>query len=117
MQDRFTTDALVAAWGAQGAPAGLDRAQRVRWLSEVATALLEGRTATREASLYVGGAIAQWLETGGDLSRDFLQVVKPKSRHTASYIWRQMQVHRDERQQADDASRCDPQTDGERNGA
>jgi len=77
-------------------------------IAEAATALLRGEVPSREASLFLGSALQEWLQTGGDPSKDFLRGVKPKSKHTASYIWKQMQVHREERQAVDDASQCQP---------
>jgi hypothetical protein len=76
-------------------PRVFDRRGRVELIGEAATALLAGRT---ESGLFVGGALLAWLENGGDLERDFLQVVKPKSHATPSAIWRQSQAHNYERQ-------------------
>lgn len=49
------------------APAGLTREDRVRMLAEVSRAMLDGKTPSRAAALFVGGAIRAWLERGGDL--------------------------------------------------
>ncbi len=60
--------------GIRAAPAGLTREDRVRMLAEVSRALLDGKTPSRAAALYVGGAIGSWLAEGGDLAKDFLKV-------------------------------------------
>jgi hypothetical protein len=97
MTTKFDASALLEAWGQSRAPAGLDRAGRVVLLGRAAQALLRGELPDDESRLFLGSAIAEWLQHGGDLSRDFFQVVKPKSRHTASYLWRMSTVHPDER--------------------
>ncbi|MBX3664975.1 MAG: hypothetical protein KF834_04760 [Burkholderiales bacterium] len=56
-------------------------------IAEVAHALLAVRS---PAALFVGGALRGWLESGGDLARDYFQVTQPKSHWTASAIYRAM---------------------------
>lgn len=60
---------------------------RVALIAEAAQALSDSRT---PAGAFVGGALMQWLEEGGDLARDFLRVVIPKSHRTAAAIWREI---------------------------
>lgn len=74
---------------------GLEREDRVALIGACAKALLAGKLPDAPARLFVGGALVSWLEGGGDLARDYLRVVKPKSRRTASAIWRELH-HRDE---------------------
>jgi hypothetical protein len=62
------------------------REGRVRLVGVAARALMESRT---PAGLFVGGALLAWLEQGGDLPRDFFQVVKPKSHRTVPVLWRE----------------------------
>lgn len=62
-------------------PTEYDRPGRVRLLRAFALTLLEGKRPNREASLYVGGAIAAWLEQGGDLVGDYLKVSAPPGSH------------------------------------
>lgn len=47
-------------------------------MKEVAEALLEGNS---EGSLFVGSALLAWLENGGDLVRDYLQIAAPRGSH------------------------------------
>jgi len=85
---RFTDAALVVALG--------DRARRVRLIDKVGQALLRGEMPERGAALFVGGALLSWLENGGDLARDYLKVIKPKSHRTPSVIWQEIRAHQDE---------------------
>lgn len=94
--------ALIAALGKHRPPLALTLEGRVRLIDEIRQALLEGRLPSREAALFVGGALGAWLVNGGDLARDWLEVVKPKSHRTASKIWRDLQaaaLHQDEGQE------------------
>jgi hypothetical protein len=73
-------------------PAAHDRVERVRLSGEVAQALLEGRVPSRQAALFVGGALLGYLESDTkrpDLARDFLRI-KPErgSNWTPQAIWR-----------------------------
>lgn len=72
---------------------------RVALIAEAARVLSDSRT---PAGAFVGSALAQWLEEGGDLARDFLRVVRPKSHRTAAAIWREIRgdaaAHPDEGQ-------------------
>ena len=85
---RFDDAALVSVLG--------DRARHVRQIGEVAKALLDGRLPSRSAALFVGGALLSWLENGGDLCREYLNVVKPKSHRTPAAIWQEINLHQDE---------------------
>jgi hypothetical protein len=68
---------------------------------------------TDEARMFLASAINEWLQNGGDLARDYFQVVKPKSKHTAAYIWSSLH-HPDERQRKLSSSQCRHSTDGEK---
>jgi hypothetical protein len=62
-----------------------DRRGRVELIAEAAQVLLASGT---EAGLFTGGALLAWLENGGDLERDYLQVTaKAGSHHTPTVIW------------------------------
>lgn len=80
-------------------PGDFSREGKVRLLGEAFRALMDGRLPSREAALFLGSAGMAWLEGGGSLERDFLRVVKPKSRHTPAYLWHlsQAESHPDER--------------------
>lgn len=61
-------------------------------LAQVAQALLRGEVPSLEARMHVGGALAGWLQNGGDLVRDYLRVKGPQgSRTTATVIWHALQ--------------------------
>lgn len=79
-------------FGRSRLPSDFTREQRVRLLAEVADALLSRRTPSVEAAMFVGGALAAWLESGGgvgSLERDHLRVVPPKgSRLTPTEVLR-----------------------------
>jgi hypothetical protein len=87
--------ALQQALGGR-APAALTREGRIALIGEVGKALLDGRSPSREACMFVGGALLGWLEQGGDLARDFLKVVKAKSHNTPARIWAAQVPHPDE---------------------
>ena len=74
-----TAFAMVAS-----ARTSLDRAGRVRFLREAAEALLDGKVPEREAAIFLGGAIAAWLELGGSLEHDFLKVTN-KGDHAMTF--------------------------------
>ena len=59
----------------------LDRPARVVLLVEVASALLEGEPPSRQAALFVGGALQAWLSEGGHLTRDFFKVTSVRGSH------------------------------------
>ena len=82
-------------------PAGHEREQRVRWIAETGQALKRGELPSLEARVFVGGALMAWLQEGGDLCREYFRVVKPKSHHTAAFIYRRLNAHQDERQDGD----------------
>lgn len=62
-------------------PAEFSRRTRVRLLREVADALMRGEAPSREASLFVAGALSGWLAQGGSLERDYLKVSAPRGSH------------------------------------
>lgn len=72
------------------APRGLERADRVRLLGEVAEALLAGRMPDAAARVFVGSAISAWLQSGGDLERDFLRVRQRGSHLTPAKLWQSL---------------------------
>jgi len=59
----------------------LDRRARVALLKECAEALLEGRQPSRQASLFLSGALQAWLSEGGHLTRDFFKVTSVRGSH------------------------------------
>jgi hypothetical protein len=73
--------------------ADFNRPHRVKLLGEAAQALLRGELPAVEARLFLGGALASWLERGGKLEKDYLRVVKPKSHVTPAVVWKQIQSH------------------------
>lgn len=104
-RQEFDLTELARAMGSGNTPAALTREGRVKLLGEAFNALLDGRTPSREAALFLGGAGMAWLTNGGDLARDFLRVVAPQSKRTAAKIWREMQAaahHPDEGQAMED---------------
>ena len=73
------------------APRRFDRAGRVALIAEAGRALLAGRLPGHEAALFVGGALMRWLETGGELEKDYLEVRGPAGSHrTASQLWQNL---------------------------
>lgn len=94
MSQPFDPTALSKALGIGAPPASLTREGRVRLIGEVTQALLKGELPSRQARLWVGGALLEWLQRGGNLERDYFEVTKPKSHHTPSAIWRAL--HPDE---------------------
>jgi hypothetical protein len=84
---KFDDSALTAVMG-RSAPAMLDRAGRIRLIGEAAQSLRDEKMPSREAALFLGGALLAWLENGGDLERQYLQVTKRASHHTPAVIWR-----------------------------
>jgi hypothetical protein len=70
----------------------------VKLLGEFAVATLAGQQPSQAALLFVAGALAGWLENGGNLERDYFRVVRPKSHVTPAVIWRMICAHPDERQ-------------------
>jgi hypothetical protein len=72
-------------------PRQYDRKGRIELIGEAARALRDGRPVSREAALFLGGALLAWLEHGrggGDLATRFLAVVKRQSRHTPQALWK-----------------------------
>lgn len=95
--DRIPDPFVILAGGAR-APSALTREDRVRLIGEFASSVLAGREPDQAALLFVAGALAAWLESGGSLEHDYLRTVKPKSHRTPAAIWREIRAHPDERQ-------------------
>jgi hypothetical protein len=89
------------------------RARRVRWIAEVAIALLEGRLPSAEARLFVAASLQTWLEIGGELVDDHLQVRGPRGSHASPQrLWQAMQrAHRDEGRDDVDSAKIAPDED------
>jgi len=103
---RHDDAALLEAIGPRR-PAGLSREERVELLGRAARALLEGRLPDPSSRLFVAGAIVSWLESGGDLVRDYWRIAAPRgSRSTPSVLWNA--AHRDERRGEDDLLASSP---------
>lgn len=70
------------------APAAqLDRRERVRYVQEVAAALLDGRQPDRAAALFVASALGAWLAEGrrlGDLEKHYLRTCGDAGSHTTA---------------------------------
>lgn len=73
--------------GAAAITSALARDQLIALLGESFTALLRGELPSREACLYLGGALRGFLEDGGDLVRDHLGIIRPSSHETVQKIW------------------------------
>jgi hypothetical protein len=81
-------------------PATFDRRARVALIHAVADALLRNELPSREAALFVGGALSAWLAAGGRLEKDFFQVsARRGSHHTPAAL--AAALHHDERQGGD----------------
>ncbi len=92
-RQNFDVTELARAMGSGHTPAALTREGRVKLLAEAFQALLDGRPPSREAALFLGGAGMEWLQNGGSLEREYLDVIKPKSHRTPAVIWREMSSH------------------------
>ena len=88
---QFDATALQRALGRSRVPLSATLEGRVCLLAAAAEALLKDELPGKEARLFLGGALNAWLQNGGDLSRDFLKVVRPKSHRTASRIFQEIQ--------------------------
>ena len=88
-------------------PETFSREQRIRLLAEVAHALLDGRTPSRPAALFLASALSAWLAQGGtcgSLERDFLKVAAPRrSTLTPGRLWARMREGSAGRTTDDDA--------------
>ena len=77
-------------FGRSRPPPGFTREDRVRWIHEVAAALLAGLAlAPRAAALFVGGALDGWLREGrrvGDLERCFLKTAQKERSHLSAQV-------------------------------
>jgi len=89
-------DRLLDPFGRTRLPGDFSREGRIALINEVAQALLDGRTPTREGALFVGAALGTWLREGGRcgaLERDFLRVAAPpRSTLTAGRMFQRMQA-------------------------
>lgn len=93
----MTGPAPLDPFGRSAMPRTASREGRVAMLQEVARALLEDAPCSREAALFVAGAVDAYLRYGGNLARDYLRIVPPRGSHsTPAAIVRA--AHRDERQ-------------------
>ena len=99
--------ALQRVLGRSRVPLTHTREGRVALIGSAAEALLNDQLPSKESRMFLGSALSAWLAQGGDLSRDFLKVVRPQSRRTASRIWQEIQAknaaHCDEREESDEA--------------
>ena len=75
----------------QDAQKRAEREHRVALLAQASEDLLEGRLPPPAARLLLAGAVASWLQGGGDLVRDYLKVGAPRGSHeTAAALLRQL---------------------------
>ena len=88
------------------APGDFTREGRIALCAEAAKALFAGVAPSREAALFLGGAIASWLTEGGDLARDFLRVTAPRGSHRRPEVVAREFLIDDERQGAADGPEC-----------
>jgi len=65
-------------------------------IGEFAKVMLADEKPSRESVLFVCGALASWLENGGSLEHAYFKVIRPKSKHTPAFIWRQWQQAQEE---------------------
>lgn len=77
-------------------PGDFSREGRVKLLAEAFEALLRGDLPNPEARMFLASAGLAWLQRGGSLERDFLRVIKAKSHHTPTFIWRRLQSEGDD---------------------
>jgi hypothetical protein len=99
--------ALQRVLGRSRVPKSTSVEGRVVLIAEAAEALMNDRLPSMESRIFLAGALSSWLQQGGDLSRDFLQVIRPKSKRTASKIFQEIQrensAHPDEGAESDEA--------------
>lgn len=68
-----------------------DRAGRARMLHAAGTALANGEIPDPEAAQFLSTAILAWLEAGGSLERDHLQLAAPRGSHyTIEAFWERL---------------------------
>lgn len=82
-------------FGRSRLPGDFSREGRVALLGEAFAALMAGELPQPEARMFLASAGLAWLQRGGSLERDFLQVTKPKSHRTPTNIWRRLQSEPD----------------------
>jgi len=83
--------ALQRVFGRSRVPKSTSVEGRVCLLAEAAEALMSDRLPSMESRIFLAGALSSWLQQGGDLSRDYLRVIRPKSKRTASRIFQEIQ--------------------------
>jgi hypothetical protein len=81
VQHETVADTMVVALAVS------DRDGRVQLVGEAADSLLALKMPSVPAALFLGGALKTWLELGGNLERDYLQVTQRGSHRTPSRIW------------------------------
>jgi hypothetical protein len=110
---RDAAPSWTAPLAPQRAPLVLDRAGRVKLVAETAAALLGGRLPSREAQLFVGGAISAWLAQGGRLER-FLQVHQRGSHLTPARLLGLIDDERNETEDEIASESLKPDSENER---
>jgi hypothetical protein len=71
-------------------PGDYSREGRVALIGEFFLAIREGREPSAEARMFVTSGALSWLESGGDLLRDYWKVKAPAgSHHTPTVLWSQ----------------------------
>src|SRR2546423_11968060 len=93
---KFDDSALAQALGGRS-PASTSREGRIGLIGEAAAALLEKTMPSDEARIFLAAALIAWLESGGDLAKDFLRVTRPKSHLTVARVWRRIEEARHRR--------------------
>lgn len=69
-------------------PGDFSREGRVALIGEFFLAIQEGREPSAEARIFVTSGALSWLESGGDLLRDYWKVKAPAgSHHTPTVLW------------------------------
>ncbi len=86
---------MLDPFGRSQLPQDFSREGRVALLGEAFEALMRGELPRPEARIFLASAGLAWLARGGDLQRDFLRVVKPKSHVTPDRIWRRLKDESD----------------------
>jgi hypothetical protein len=90
-------------------PGDFTREGRVALVGDAAGRLLRHEALTLEQSVFLGSALAGFLENGGNLERDYLRVSAPRGSHRRpEVVWRELDgsLIADERQDAKDEEHC-----------
>lgn len=93
----------------QRVPRSLSREGRIRLLTEVAVALLQGQAPSREAAMFVGSALDSWLRSGGPFERHARIGTKRGSHRTIQAVFRRLMG--DERKDSEEALHSGIDTD------